>query len=81
MKAQASLHMHKLTRSLGFLHTQSMDIDGFGPKFRSLTLLDMLEWAFIKVSKSHGLAPIRTASANSAKFRGIRPRVYIKDLL
>ena len=26
-------------------------------------------------------APIETASANSAKFRGIRPRMYIDDLL
>ena len=27
------------------------------------------------------LGAIGTASANSAKFRGIRPRMYVKDLL
>ena len=27
------------------------------------------------------ISPIGTASANSAKYRGIRPRMYIEDLL
>ena len=33
-----------------------------------------------RISCCH-LAAIGTASANSAKFRGIRPRMYIEDLL
>ena len=31
--------------------------------------------------KRNVLPPIGTALANSAKFRGIRPRMYIEDLL
>ena len=32
-------------------------------------------------SKNEAFLPIGTASANSAKFGGIRPRMYIEDLL